>query len=176
MRRALDERSDLIEARASAALDEAILAGETWTRALGVVPRGSAAAAWQQHACAVAAYRDRYGIVGARPLGPAPEPTAQRLDFARARAAFLTRDVDIMTQPPILIVNGTIVSPRRAMSPRPSRARTDTVECEGVSFSLTATCQMCRPRRAENEHTTVSDRFRCQRNPLGHVTAADPIR
>ncbi|MCY7413128.1 MAG: relaxase domain-containing protein [Salinibacterium sp.] len=87
MRHALDERSDLIESRASAALDEALLAGETWTRALGVAPRGSAAATWRQLGCAVAAYRDRYGIVGARPLGLAPELTAQRLDFGRARAA-----------------------------------------------------------------------------------------
>ena len=87
MRQALDERSDLIEARASAALDDALLAGETWTRALGAAPRVSAAAAWRQHGCAVAAYRERYGIVGARPIGPAPEPTAQRLDFGRARAA-----------------------------------------------------------------------------------------
>jgi hypothetical protein len=87
MRRALDERSDLIDARASAGLDDALLAGEAWTRALGVAPRGSAAAAWRLHGCTVAAYRDRYGIVGGRPLGLAPEATAQRLDFARARAA-----------------------------------------------------------------------------------------
>ncbi|MCI4660175.1 MobF family relaxase [Cryobacterium zhongshanensis] len=86
-RRALDERSDLIEARASAALDEALLTGDTWTRALGVAPRGSVAAAWRLHGCTVAAYRDRYGIVGGRPLGLAPEATAQRLDFAHARAA-----------------------------------------------------------------------------------------
>jgi len=87
MRRALVERSNLIESRASAVLDEALLAGETWTRALGVAPRGSASAVWRQHACTVAAYRDRYGIVAARPLGAAPDSTAQKLDAARARAA-----------------------------------------------------------------------------------------
>ena len=86
MRQALDERSELIESRASAALDRALLAGETWTRALGDATRGSAVE-WRQHACAVAAYRDRYAIVGARALGPAPEATAQRLDAARARVA-----------------------------------------------------------------------------------------
>jgi conjugative relaxase-like TrwC/TraI family protein len=86
MRHALDERASLIEARASAALDEAILAGATWIRALGVAPQDSVAA-WRHHACTVAAYRDRYGIIGAKPLAPAPESTAQRLDFARARAA-----------------------------------------------------------------------------------------
>lgn len=88
MRRALVERIGLIEARASAVLDDGLLAGETWTRSLGAAPRGSAAAAWRQHACTVAAYRDRYGIVGAMALGPAPLSTAQRLDAARARVAF----------------------------------------------------------------------------------------
>lgn len=87
MRRALVERSDLIESRASSVLDEALLSREIWTRALGVTPRGSAYAVWRQHACTVAAYRDRYGIVGARPLGAAPESTAQKLDAARARSA-----------------------------------------------------------------------------------------
>jgi conjugative relaxase-like TrwC/TraI family protein len=87
MRRALEERSDLIEGRARAVLDDALLAGEAWTRALGAAPRGSIAAAWRQHACTVAAYRDRYGIVGARALGPVPQYTSQKLDAARARAA-----------------------------------------------------------------------------------------
>lgn len=90
MRRALVERSDLIEARASAVLDEGLLAGKTWARALGAAPQGSAAAAWRQYACTVAAYRDRYGIVGAMALGPAPISTAQKLDAVRARAALET--------------------------------------------------------------------------------------
>ncbi|MBG6213729.1 MULTISPECIES: MobF family relaxase [unclassified Cryobacterium] len=84
---ALVERADLIESRASAVLDQALLAGEPWTRALGAAPRGSAAAAWHQSGCTVAAYRDRYGITGNRPLGAAPESTAQKLDAARARVA-----------------------------------------------------------------------------------------
>ena len=87
MRQALDERSELIVSRASAVLDRALVAGETWTRALGDAPRGLAAAAWREHACTVAAYRDRYGIVGSPALGSAPEATAQRLDAGRARAA-----------------------------------------------------------------------------------------
>ncbi len=87
MRRALGERSELIEARASAVLGQALLAGEAWTRFLGTPPRGSTAPAWRQHACTVAAYRDRYGIVGGRPVGPVPESAAQRLDAGRARAA-----------------------------------------------------------------------------------------
>ncbi len=90
MRQALVERSDLIEARASAVLEEALLAGEAWTRALGLAPQGSAAVTWRQHACTVAAYRDRYAIVGGRPIGPVPQSTAQRLDAGRARAALLS--------------------------------------------------------------------------------------
>ena len=40
MRRALVERIGLIEARASAVLDDGLLAGEMWTRSLGSEPRG----------------------------------------------------------------------------------------------------------------------------------------
>ncbi|MDJ0378496.1 MobF family relaxase [Cryobacterium sp. PH31-L1] len=87
MHQALAERADLIESRAAAVLDQALLAGEPWTRALGSAPRGSAAARWQQNGFTVAAYRDRYCITGALPLGAAPESTAQKLDAARARAA-----------------------------------------------------------------------------------------
>jgi conjugative relaxase-like TrwC/TraI family protein len=87
MRRALEERSRLIEARASAVLDAALLAGEAWTRELGAVPGRSAATAWRRSASTVAAYRDRYGIVGPRAIGPVPQSTAQRRDAARARAA-----------------------------------------------------------------------------------------
>jgi conjugative relaxase-like TrwC/TraI family protein len=87
MQRSLGERSELMESRAIAVLDEALAAGETWTRALGVMQRGSASAAWRLHARTVAAYRDRYGIVGAKALGPVPESTAQKLDAARAHAA-----------------------------------------------------------------------------------------
>ncbi|SDO45088.1 AAA domain-containing protein [Cryobacterium flavum] len=87
MHQALVERADLIESRAADVLDHALLVGEPWTRALGAAPRGLAAAAWRQNGCAVAAYRDRYGITGAKPLGAAPESTAQRLDAALARAA-----------------------------------------------------------------------------------------
>jgi conjugative relaxase-like TrwC/TraI family protein len=87
MRQALDERSNLVEARASAVLDQALLAGDTWTRELGTVPNRSVTTAWRQQACTVAAYRDRYAIVGASALGPAPQTVAQRRDAARARAA-----------------------------------------------------------------------------------------
>jgi conjugative relaxase-like TrwC/TraI family protein len=88
MRRALTERTHLMEARARAVFDEALRAEAAWTRALGAMPKGSAAAAaWRKHGCTIAAYRDRYGIVGVSPLGQAPRSTAQEMDSARARAA-----------------------------------------------------------------------------------------
>lgn len=87
MRQALEERGALIEERARAVLDEALLAKATWTQELGVVPHRKWTPGWRQHACTVAAYRDRYGIVGASALGPVPQTVAQRRDAARARAA-----------------------------------------------------------------------------------------
>jgi conjugative relaxase-like TrwC/TraI family protein len=86
MRQALEERSDLIEARASAVLDEALIA-DTWTRELGAVPSRSVSTAWRQHACTVAAYRDRHVIVGPSALGPVSQTVAQQRDAARAHAA-----------------------------------------------------------------------------------------
>jgi conjugative relaxase-like TrwC/TraI family protein len=87
MRQALLERRALLEERAAAVLDEALHAGERWTRSLGVPPQGSGRVAWRRHACTVAAYRDRYDIVGPTVLRPPPQSTAQRLDAGRARAA-----------------------------------------------------------------------------------------
>lgn len=85
-RRALDERRDLIEARVDAILDQALQAGASWARALGVPPRG-AAAAWRSHARTVAAYRDRYGIRVTHALGTEPQTDVERADAMRARRA-----------------------------------------------------------------------------------------
>ncbi|MBG6240254.1 hypothetical protein IWX78_003251 [Mycetocola sp. CAN_C7] len=87
MRRALDDRSAMMEARARYLLDAALLAKAPWTRVLGPAPRGSAAADWRHSACTVAAYRDRYGVLGARALGLPPRSIAQERDAAHARAA-----------------------------------------------------------------------------------------
>ncbi len=87
-RRALRERADLIESRAAALAEQAIASGESWLRALGAPPIGSVGEAWRRHAATVAAYRDRYGIVGGRPLGIGqPTSDAQKADATRARAA-----------------------------------------------------------------------------------------
>lgn len=87
MQEALVERGRLLEERATVELDSALAAWEAWVRALGPAPRSSAAATWRRHASTVAAYRDRYGIIGGASLGLPPESTAQRLDLRRARAA-----------------------------------------------------------------------------------------
>lgn len=88
MRQALDERRELIEARADAVLDTARDAGDPWTKPLGKPPRDPRkATAWRRHARTIAAYRDRYGITEDTPLGPVPENTAQKIDRARAETA-----------------------------------------------------------------------------------------
>ncbi|RAE44119.1 hypothetical protein DN540_39170, partial [Burkholderia multivorans] len=90
MRHALDERRELIEARADAVLDTARQAGELWTKPLGDPPRDPPkAAAWRRYARTVAAYRDRYGITEDSPLGPEPENASQKIDAARARSALV---------------------------------------------------------------------------------------
>jgi hypothetical protein len=87
MLQALDERSNLIEARSRAVLKEALSAGDAWTRELGADLQGSVTTVWRQYACTVAAYRDRYAIDGASALGSVPQTMVQRRDAAHARSA-----------------------------------------------------------------------------------------
>ncbi|HEY3529648.1 MAG TPA: MobF family relaxase [Nocardioides sp.] len=88
MRRALDERRDLIEQRARELADAAHRNREPWTKALGPRPSDPALRSqWDNAAATVAAYRDRYGIQDRRPLGQGPSTDGQRLDYARALAA-----------------------------------------------------------------------------------------
>lgn len=85
-RRALDERRDLIEARADALLDRALTAKEPWVVVLGT-PERQAMAAWRRQARLVAAYRDRYGVASESALGRETVTDLQRVDAARARRA-----------------------------------------------------------------------------------------
>ncbi len=88
MRAALDEREELIEARADAVLDAALAENAPWTNALGTPPTDRRrAATWRKSARVVAAYRDRYRITGDTPLGAPPESAAQKIDAARAKRA-----------------------------------------------------------------------------------------
>ncbi|MCK3770826.1 hypothetical protein MZK47_14185 [Microbacterium aerolatum] len=87
-RQALTERRDRIEARTDALLDAALAEHHRWADALGAPPKQPrAVAAWRQAAHTVTAYRDRYGITDASPLGAPTEDDAQKIDAARARAA-----------------------------------------------------------------------------------------
>lgn len=88
MRRALDERRQLIEERAQALARAAVAERRAWVVPLGQPPaRPAPRARWFQAAATIAAYRDRYEVTTESPLGPAPDAAAQRLDAARARAA-----------------------------------------------------------------------------------------
>ncbi|MGZ1489492.1 MobF family relaxase [Brevibacterium sediminis] len=88
MRQALTERRELIEARADVVLDTALADLEPWTRALGTPPKEQGAAArWQRNARVIAAYRDRYHLSDASPLGSRPESDTQRVDRGRAQTA-----------------------------------------------------------------------------------------
>jgi hypothetical protein len=88
MHRALTELRDLIEQRAAVLASEAVREGQSWVRRLGPPPADLAQrAVWEQQVRTIAAYRDRYGITGPDPLGPAPSSQGQRLDRQRADAA-----------------------------------------------------------------------------------------
>src|SRR5699024_644189 len=88
MRQALNERRELIEQRADALVDQAVDEAADWVQAL--LPQRQSEdmmTGWRRHARVIAAYRDRHQITSTDPLGPVPERTAQKIDYARAQAA-----------------------------------------------------------------------------------------
>ncbi|NHN54342.1 relaxase domain-containing protein [Calidifontibacter sp. DB0510] len=101
MRQALNDRRELIEARADAVLDAALDVQAPWTQPLGTPPREARkASAWREQARVIAAYRDRYNVTDDATLGAPPESTAQKVDAARARrslnlAAQITADGNV---------------------------------------------------------------------------------
>ncbi|WGH92522.1 MobF family relaxase [Auritidibacter ignavus] len=78
----LDEREALIEQRAQAVLDRARDHQEPWLTRLPN-PRSTQQV---ESLRVIAAYRDRWRITGADPLGPDPDNDAQRLDYRRTSA------------------------------------------------------------------------------------------
>ena len=82
-RQAIDQRKELIEARARALAEEAVASGEAWTRRLGRDHGGAPMDA----ATTIAAYRDRYKITSDLPVGGGAKTDAQRADRGRAQAA-----------------------------------------------------------------------------------------
>ncbi|MFD1507092.1 hypothetical protein FE374_03320 [Georgenia yuyongxinii] len=88
VRAALDERRDLIEARAQALAESAVRHRAPWVLRIGEPPLdGTERARWVRQLAVVAAYRDRYGVTSQDPLGPEAETLAQRRDAERAAAA-----------------------------------------------------------------------------------------
>jgi hypothetical protein len=87
-RQAIDERADLIEARARALVAAAVDCDAPWCRRLGTPPtEPQARELWTQTAATVAAYRDRYKIDIDLPLGGGAPDEDERADRQRARRA-----------------------------------------------------------------------------------------
>lgn len=87
MAKALADRADLMEERATTLAEQALEAEAPWLKRLGVCPTTDAARRrWLHEVRTVAAYRDRYRVEGPRVLG-VPRSDAQKLDAARAEQA-----------------------------------------------------------------------------------------
>ncbi len=115
MRHALAQRHQLIEERASALAEQAIADGAPWVRALGGRPGDPRNTdAWLRHARTVAAYRDRYAITTADPLGPEPDQVAQKIDRSRAAQA-LQRARTLTVRPPRPNANTRVPSQARSL-------------------------------------------------------------
>ncbi len=87
-RQAIDERKELIEARARALAEGAVAGREPWTRRLGPRPVGApGTGVWIDAATTVAAYRDRYKLISEMAVGGGTKDDAQRADRQRALRA-----------------------------------------------------------------------------------------
>ncbi len=88
-RQAIDERTELIEARALALATAAVDAGASWARRLGSPPSDPKdRTSWMLAAATVAAYRDRYKIESDLPVGGGGAVhDAQQADRRRAQWA-----------------------------------------------------------------------------------------
>ncbi len=113
LRQALTERAELIDQRAVALAETALVDHAAWTRDLGRPPDDPRRrAGWMQQVRIVAAYRDRYQIDTDSALGPAPVAgTAQQTDASRACTALRRARHLARTAPP----------PPDASAPAPSR-------------------------------------------------------
>ena len=87
-RRAIDERSAVIESRAQTLVEVAVGERAPWARRLGDPPQDPIQRErWLRSAASVAAYRDRYKIVSDLPLAGSTANDAQRADRQRAQLA-----------------------------------------------------------------------------------------
>ncbi|ROS73071.1 MobF family relaxase [Cellulomonas sp. PhB143] len=86
--RALEERRRLIETRSRNLAEIAVRDHAPWTRRFGRPPNGAKdRERWLAELTAVAAYRERYAIAGAQPLGSPTKLRAQERDRRNAAAA-----------------------------------------------------------------------------------------
>ncbi|MEQ7845807.1 MobF family relaxase [Nocardioides kribbensis] len=98
-RQAINERAELIEARALALAAAAVETGAPWTRRLGTAPTDAKASElWLFAAATVAAYRDRYRIASQLPIGSGANHEAQRADRQRAIAALRSLGAEDATE------------------------------------------------------------------------------
>jgi hypothetical protein len=87
-RQSIEERKQLIEARAGSLVEAAITDGAAWVRRLGDPPNDPVdIAAWRADVATVAAYRDRYKVTSDLPVGGGAPTDAQRADRRRALQA-----------------------------------------------------------------------------------------
>ncbi|WP_082575348.1 MULTISPECIES: MobF family relaxase [unclassified Nocardioides] len=87
-RQAIDERQELIEARAAALAEHALESGATWVRKLGAPPTDQRdLAAWRDDVSTVAAYRDRYAVTSDLPTGSRTRNETQADERRRALRA-----------------------------------------------------------------------------------------
>jgi hypothetical protein len=87
-RRAIDERSAVIESRARTLVEVAVSEGAAWVRRMGEPPVDPVQREiWVRAAASVAAYRDRYKVVSDLPLAGSTANDAQRADRQCAQVA-----------------------------------------------------------------------------------------
>jgi hypothetical protein len=87
-RQALDQRKELIESRARALAEEAVVANARWTKRLGAEPTDrDRRSRWLAAVNTVSAYRDRYAVTSAQPLGGPTRSDTQRTERRRAGQA-----------------------------------------------------------------------------------------
>ncbi|MBJ7353934.1 MAG: relaxase domain-containing protein [Thermoleophilaceae bacterium] len=87
MAKALTERAELMESRATALAEQLCASKAPWLKRMGVEPTADAARRrWLHEVGTVAAYRDRYKVESCSAVGE-PRTEAQKLDAARAEQA-----------------------------------------------------------------------------------------
>lgn len=108
MRRALTEREDLLESRATALAEAAVGQNAAWLRRLGIPPDDRRHRdLWMHEVRVVAAYRDLWQIDSESPVGPGGDSDRQRIDESRARKA-VRRAADIAQQAGVAGQNGLV--------------------------------------------------------------------